>query len=97
MMHFLWVLAFDKIRRVTVAAKEGLQLLARNAGQHGRPRDFVAVEVEDRQHGSVANRVEEFVRVPTRGEGTGLRFTIAYDARNEKVGIVKGRAVGVGQ
>ena len=53
--------------------------------------------MQDRQHGAVAHRVEELVRVPAGGERAGFRFAIAHDAGDEQVGIVERRAEGVGQ
>ena len=48
--------------------------------------------MKNRQHRAVANRIQEFVRVPARGERTSLGLAIADDAHGEEVGIVKHRA-----
>ena len=66
LVHRRRVVALDQVGRVAVAAQQVEQLLARDAGQHGRVGDLVAVEVQDRQHGAVGARVEELVRVPAR-------------------------------
>ena len=71
------------------------QLVARDAGEHGRVGDLVAVEVQDRQHRAVACRVEELVRVPARGQRPGLGLAVADDAGDEQVGVVERGAVGV--
>ena len=60
-------------------------------------RDLVAVEVEDRQNRAVADRVDELVRMPGGGERPGLRLAVADDARDDQIGIVERRAVGVRQ
>ena len=91
------VVALDEIRLVTVAAEERFQFVMRNARQHGRAGNLVAVQMQNRQHGAVVDRIEKFVRVPARGERAGLRFAIADDAGDEQVGIVERRAEGVRQ
>ena len=53
--------------------------------------------MEDRQHGAVARRVEELVRVPARGQRPGLRLAVADDAGHDEVGVVERRAERVGQ
>ena len=60
-------------------------------------RDLVAVEIEDRQHRAVANRIDELVRMPRGGERPGLRLAVADDARDDEFRVVERRAVGVRQ
>src|SRR5262245_23346435 len=72
LVHAAWVTPFDKIRCVPIADEQCLQFLVADAGQEGRVIDLVAIEVQDRQHGPVCDRIEELVTVPARGEGTGL-------------------------
>ena len=78
-----------------VALEEREQLALRDPGEHGRVRDLVPVQVQDRQHGAVAARVEELVRVPARGERPGLGLAVADDAGDEQVGVVERGAEGV--
>ena len=59
--------------------------------------DLVAVEMKDRQHGAVANRVQKFVDVPGSGQRSGFGLAVADDGRDDQVGIVEGRAAGVRQ
>jgi hypothetical protein len=96
--HGIWRLpALHEVRGVPVAAQEVLQLLVRDAGQHGGVGDLVAVQVEDGQDGAVAGRMEELVGVPARGQGPRLRLPVADHAGHDEVGIVEGGPVGVGQ
>ncbi len=69
----------------------------RDAGEEAGIGDLVPVQVEDRQHAAVAGRVEEFVTVPSGGEGAGLRLAVADDAGDDQVRVVEGGAVGVAQ
>ena len=57
--------------------------------------DLVAVQVEDRQHRAVADRIDELVGMPGRGERTGLGLAIAHHAGDDQIGIVERSAVGV--
>jgi hypothetical protein len=95
LVHLGRVVTFDEIRRVTVTAKERFQFVMRNARQHGRTGNLVAVQVQDRQHRAIVDRIEKLVRVPACGERTCLRFAIADHAGDEQVGIVKRRAESV--
>ena len=50
LVHLVRVVPFHEIGRVTVAAKEVIQLLMADAGEHGWIGDLVAVEMQDRQN-----------------------------------------------
>src|SRR5580693_7440652 len=63
--------------------------------QHGRIGDFIAVEVEDRQHGAVAHRIQKLVGMPARRKRPRLRFAVTDDRGYDEVRIVKGGAKGV--
>ena len=90
-------IALHKPRFVAVAAQQRLQFIMRQAGQHGRAGDLVAVEMKDGQHGAVPNRMEEFVRVPACGQRARLGFAVANHADDQQVGIIEGGAEGVGE
>ena len=64
-------------------------------GQHRRIGDLVAVQVQDRQHGSVVDGVEEVVRMPGGGQRPGLRLAVPDDTADHQTGVVEGGAVGV--
>ena len=69
----------------------------RQARQHGRPGDLVAVQMQDREHGAVADRVEKFIGVPACRQRAGLGFAVADHTRGQQIGIVKHRAERVRQ
>jgi hypothetical protein len=71
------------------------ELSPADARQHGRVGNLVAVEMQDRQHRTVARRVQELVRVPAGGERPGLGFAIADDAGHDQARVVEGSAVGM--
>ena len=59
--------------------------------------DLVAVQVKDRQHRAVANRVQELADVPGSRQRPGLRFAVAYYCGDDQLGIVECRAAGMGK
>ena len=93
LVHRERVVTLDDVGMVAAAAQELAQLLARDAGEHGRVGDLVSVEVKDRQHRAVGRGVEELVRVPRRRQRPGLGLSVADDARDQEVGIVERRSV----
>ena len=96
-MHRRGIVAFDEVRAVAVAAQQLIELLVADAREHGRARDLVAVQMQDRQDRAVGRGVQELVRVPARRERPGFRFAVADDAGDEQIGVVESRAVGVRQ
>ena len=96
-MHDRWVVAFDEIRLVAVPAKKRLKLLVTNARQDRRIGDFIAVEMQDRQHRAVMHRIEKLVGMPAGCERSRFCFAVADDGGDDEVGVVEGRAEGVRQ
>ena len=96
LVHRLGLAALDEIGRPSVALEQVAQLLVRDARQQRGVVDLVAVEMQDRQHGAVADRVQELVGMPRRRERSGLRFTVPHHHRDEQIGVIEGRAEGVG-
>ena len=91
------VVAGDDVHRVAVAFQELAQLVVRDSGQDSRARNLVAIEVQDRQDRTVAQRVHELVRMPARGQRSGLGFAVTDDAGNDQAGVVERGSVGVRQ
>ena len=81
--------ARDQERLPPITTKEVEELVFRDAREHRRVRDLVAVQVQDRKHGAVDARVEELVRVPAGGEGPGFCLAVSNDAGYEQIGIVE--------
>ena len=94
-MHLVRVIAFHKVGCPATAPQELLQFLVFDAGQHGRVADLVAIEVQDRQHGSIGDRVEELVGMPCGRQGTGFRLAIANDTGNNQIRIVESGTKGM--
>ena len=90
LMHLFRLIPFHKVRRPAAASQKLLQFLVLYAGQHGRIADLVSIEVQDRQDGSVGNRVEQFVGLPGGRQGACFRFTVADDAGDDQIGIIEG-------
>src|SRR5207244_6219053 len=61
------------------------------------PRDLVSVEVQDRQHCAVADRVQELHALPRALERTRFRLAVSDDSDCNEGGIVEDGAKGVNQ
>ncbi len=95
LVHLGRVVAFDEIRRVAVADEQRFELLVADSRQHRGIRDLVAVQVQNRQHGAVADGVDELVRMPRGGERSRLGLAVPHDAGDDQIGVVERHAVGV--
>ena len=97
LVHLRGIAPLDEVRRVAVSDEQRLQLLVADAREDRRVGDLVAVQVQDRQHRAVADRVEELVRVPCGGQRSGLRLAVADHAGDDQIGVVERHAVRVGE
>ena len=97
LVHRDRVVAAHEVRGVAVASHQGGELVLGDTGQHGGVGDLVPVEVQDRQHGTVGDRVEELVRMPAGRERTGFGLPVADHAQHQQVRVVERRAEGVHQ
>ena len=97
LMHHHRIVALEREGLIAVAAHQLFQLGMRNARQHCRIRDLVSVQVQDGKHRAVGGGIQKLVRVPARGQRSGLRFAVAHDAGHDQVRIVEGCAVSVHQ
>ena len=91
LVHQRGLVALDEIGRPAVAAEQLFQFLVGDAGQDRRVGDLVAVQMQDRQHRAVGDRIEELVGMPCGGQRPGLRLAIADDAGDDELGIVEHR------
>src|ERR1035438_2864006 len=96
-MYDLRVIALDKVRLVTTAYVKGLQVGVARPSLGGWPRDFVSIEMKDRQDGTVTDRIDEVDRLPASFQWTGLGLAISDNAGHNQVRIVEGRAECVNQ
>lgn len=96
LMHAFEIVAFDKVWGPAVAEHQRAQLFFGDTGKDGGVVDFVAVEMEDGQDGTVGDGVEEFVGVPARGQRTRLGFTITDNGQGDGVGMVEDGTKGMG-
>jgi hypothetical protein len=83
----------DEVRLVAVAGHQRREFVGRDAGQHGRVRDLVAVEVQHRQHRAISDRIKELVRMPTRDQPVGQ---LTDSLRPQHVACVLGVVGGTG-
>src|SRR6185503_18061256 len=95
LVHRRRIGTFDKQRRVPVTLEQAFQLLVTDARQQRRIVDLVTVQIEDRQHRTVAYRIQKLVDVPRRCEWTSFRLPISYDCGDYQIRIVESSAARV--
>jgi hypothetical protein len=95
LVHRGRLVAGHQVGGVPVALEQLGQLLVGEPGQHRGIADLVPVQVQDRQHRPVPDRVEELVGVPGGCQWPGLRLPVADHAGHHQARVVEGGAVGV--
>lgn len=58
--------------------------------EHGRSRDLVLIQMQDRQHCTVSGRIEKTDALPGPLEWPGLRLAVPNHARHQQVRVVEG-------
>ena len=91
------IVTLDEVHVVAVPREDGRDRVVVGAAEHGRPRDLVAVEVQDRQDRAVTGGVEEVDALPRAGEGAGLGLAVSDHARHDELRVVERGAEGVDQ
>ncbi len=92
LMDDFGIIALDKVGVVATAYIKSLQVCVAGASLGGWPRDFVSIEMKDRQDGTVSDRIDEVDRLPASFQWTGLGLAISDNAGHNQVWIVEGRA-----
>jgi hypothetical protein len=91
------LIAFHEMNLVAVRLKKTPYVIIAATPEDRGSADLISVQVEDRQHRAVTRRVQEFVRVPARGQRAGLGFAVPDDAGDDQVRIVERGSISVGQ
>ena len=91
LMNDSGVVTFDGIGSIAIADEEAIELVAGDAGKDCRISYFVAIEMEYRQYGAVANWIEEFIGMPRGRERAGFSFTVTDDGTRLNSGCRKPR------
>ena len=86
---------FNEARSPAITTQETLELLARNARENCRVVDFVPVQMKDRQHGTVADRIQELIDMPGGGQGPCFRLTVSDRSRHDQFRVVERRSTGM--
>src|SRR6266699_1997136 len=87
--------SLDKVRRVAIADEQRFQFLVTYTSQKSWVIDLVAVQMQDRQHRSVGDRIEKFVTMPAGGERAGFSLAVTHHYQSDKVWVVVNGPVSV--
>ena len=93
LMDSFGLVAFNEKGLVPIPGVKLYQIIVRHAARYSRVGDFVAIEMKDRQYGSITGRIQELVRMPASGERSRLGFAIADYAADQQIWIVEGRTI----
>ena len=96
-VHGKRIIAFDEDRRVAITKQQIFKFVRMDPGKHGRIGDFIAVEMKDRQHGTISLRIEKLVAVPRGRQWPGLCFSVTDHAGDDQIGVVESGAIRVRQ
>jgi len=90
-------ITFHKVRCPAATSQELLQFFVLDAGEDRRVADLEAIEMQDWQHRSIADWVEELVGLPRRGQRSSFSLSIADDAGDGEIGIVEDSPEGMAE
>ena len=93
--HLVRVVAADKDGLPALTRQERRDVVVAAPAEDRGAGDLGAVEVQDRQHRTIASRIEERRDLPGAGQGTGLGLTVADHTRDHQIGAVEGGARGM--
>ncbi len=79
------------VRVISIAREQLADLIVRHPAEHRGPADLVAVEMQDREDGAVASRVEEARAFPRSLERSRLGLSVAHDRGDDEIRIVECR------
>src|SRR5208282_1607799 len=88
LVHALRVAAFDEVGGITVTDEQCLQFFVTDPGKQGGVVNLVAVEMQNRQHGAVGDRIDKFVAVPTGRKGASLGLAVTHHHESDQVRAV---------
>jgi hypothetical protein len=97
LMHQRGVGALNEMRLISITPHKVGQFFAADPRQDRRIGDLESVEMQDGQHCPIPRRIDKFVGMPARGQGTSLRLPVADNTSDDQVGIVEHSAIGVEQ
>ncbi len=84
------LVAGHEVRFVAVTGQQLGDVHVAGAAEHGRPGDLVAVQMQNRQHRTVVDRVQKADAFPAAFERSGLGLAIAHDGGHDQVRVVEG-------
>src|SRR5215469_1995625 len=88
LMHRVKIRSFNKIGGVAVATKQRFEFLVTYPRRDCRIINFIAVQMEYGQNGTVSSRIDEFVRVPGCRQRASLRLAVSDDPNGDQVRVV---------
>src|ERR1700730_6161938 len=89
LMNVRGIGAFDKERLVTSRLKKSLYAFIWGAAECRRPCDFVSIQMQDRQHRTIARGIQILDALPRSGEWACFRFAVSNHSSDNQIRIVE--------
>lgn len=89
LMHSIWIATLDKVRCPTIANKESLELPMADTGQKRGVIDLISIQMKNRKHCTISDRVKELGAMPTCGKRTSLRLAVSYHSNCNQIRIIE--------
>ncbi len=97
LMHRIRNVSRHDDRVIAHGVEQGRHLRVWLTAENGGVGDLVAIEMEDGQDRAIMDGIETGDGLPGGGQGPGFRFSVTDHASDGQLGIVEGRAEGVGK
>src|SRR5665647_3966840 len=88
-MHLFRIIAFHIIRNPSIATEKLIKFVMADTCENGRVSNFITIQMKDRQHSPVGNRIKKFIGVPCSCQRSGFRFTVTDNACNDQSGVIE--------
>ena len=95
LVNYQRVIAFYIIWLVAKAFKHSLKVLLFDTGKNCRVGNFVTIEVQNRQNGTITRRIDKFIALPCGCQRAGFCFAITDNTQGQQIRIVKDSAKGM--
>src|SRR6516165_4355245 len=91
------IIAFYQERMVSKSKKEVDELRQLHPAEDSRSRNFVFVQVKNRQDRATPGRINELVRVPARCQRACFGFAVSDNAEGKQIRVIENCSVRVHQ
>src|SRR5262245_4603954 len=89
LMDCIRIAASDKESLITVSGEKVADAFVGLAAPDRRAGNFITVEMQDREHRSIAHRIDKFHTLPAALERACFCLSIAHDSYHNQLGVIE--------